>query len=195
MPIFEYSCSSCGHSWERFTHKRDELPPCENCGAPTQKIHTGNVNVVPDTIPGGLMVENMSATPIRVDSKSEFKLELAKRNMTSSGVDGLGSSRFRHVGDQGSDKAKKLFDPVKGRFVTRSTNWASGPPPGVDPRPSCMLSPDEQAARRAEWLASEPAAPVLEYVDPRSDEEKASGDGSTLDVTRVELFESFSGSR
>lgn len=156
MPIFEYECLTCGHTWEAFTHKRDDLPSCQTCGAPTRKIHTGNVNVVPDTIPGGMMIENIAATPMRFDSKSEFKLELAKRNMTSSGVDGLGSSRFRHVGDQGSDKAKKIFDPVKGRFVTRSTNWASGPPPGVDPRPFCMLSPDEQVQRRAEWFASQP---------------------------------------
>lgn len=193
MPVFNYACTGdCAHVWEAFTHHRDVLPACPICGGAAEKIHTGTVTVIPDTIPGGMMIENIASTPMRFDSKSEFKLELAKRGMQSSGMQGLGSSQFRHMGDpgEGSDKGKKIYDPVKGRFVVRSTRWASGPPPGVDMRPSCMLSPDEQAARHAEWLASEPAGQCQHaYIhDPASGQDVCHACGHRFGLTTDELL-------
>ena len=57
---------------------------CEDCG---QELHTGSwpwcphgvsqTCVVPDSIPGGMVVENMSHEPFTVYSQTEFKAAMA----------------------------------------------------------------------------------------------------------------------
>lgn len=32
MPIYEYECKSCGHSFERIMKVGEEAPPCPACG-------------------------------------------------------------------------------------------------------------------------------------------------------------------
>jgi hypothetical protein len=48
-------------------------------------------------------------------------------------------NRVRHVPMPDSDKSRQ------------TTSWESGWPKGYDGRPMCMLSPEEQDARRKEW--------------------------------------------
>jgi len=33
MPIFEYTCSDCGHEFEELVFDRDECPPCPKCNS------------------------------------------------------------------------------------------------------------------------------------------------------------------
>jgi putative FmdB family regulatory protein len=33
MPIYEYECIACGHSFERIMKVGEEAPPCPACGA------------------------------------------------------------------------------------------------------------------------------------------------------------------
>ena len=128
MPMFEWQCQveACGHVWEGFTHDRDLLPLCPVCGGASAKCYAGRgPALIDDTVPGGFVVENIARHPMRFDSKSEFKHELAMRGMRSSGTDGIGTSSFRHLGDpgEGSDKARRIYDPNKRRMVTRSSRW------------------------------------------------------------------------
>lgn len=37
MPIYEYQCSSCGHSFDKLVKMGAEAPPCPECGAEVQK--------------------------------------------------------------------------------------------------------------------------------------------------------------
>jgi putative FmdB family regulatory protein len=44
VPIYEYSCPDCGHSFERL-QSLQELPEalCPNCGGPAQKVMSASV--------------------------------------------------------------------------------------------------------------------------------------------------------
>ena len=77
MPVFDVSCR-CG--WEAddvFTH--NALPACPKCGGSTNKVwKTGAFpNVIDDSIPGGMTIENLTPTPITVYSKSEHRAVMA----------------------------------------------------------------------------------------------------------------------
>lgn len=83
---------------------------CEDCGKlisvgewPWCPHEYPTFKVIPDSIPGGLVLENMGATPVKVYSHSERKLEMAKRGLIE---------KVRHVGQNGTDKS---------RFTTRWT--------------------------------------------------------------------------
>lgn len=70
-------------------------PPCPVCGGKTERIYLGGYGVIPDEIPGGLVVENLGHEPVKVYSKSELKFEAEKRGL---------SQKVRHIGSPGSDK-------------------------------------------------------------------------------------------
>lgn len=42
MPIYEFSCASCGHKFEVLTtmDQRDKVV-CEQCGKPVQRVYNG----------------------------------------------------------------------------------------------------------------------------------------------------------
>jgi putative FmdB family regulatory protein len=46
MPIYEYECKSCGHSFERITKVGEEAPACPACGAdrPQRRIAAFRTN-------------------------------------------------------------------------------------------------------------------------------------------------------
>lgn len=77
--------------------------------------------VVQDSIPGGLVIENMSSTPITVYSKSDYKREMKARGLVN---------KVEHVGVPGTDKSP------------HTTRWAA-PPPWIDP--------EFEAARIQAW--------------------------------------------
>jgi putative FmdB family regulatory protein len=48
MPIYDYRCSKCGHSFEQLV-KPDEKPPCPKCGAKkAERLFSPNATVSTD---------------------------------------------------------------------------------------------------------------------------------------------------
>lgn len=101
MPMFDLACQ-CG--WSRvdtFVLRRDELPPCPVCSAPTEKQWaTSFPNVIDDTIIGGEYVENLSPTGETFYSKSEKRRWLKEHGFRP---------KVQHMGTpgEGSDKSDK----------------------------------------------------------------------------------------
>lgn len=95
-PMFDVGCPSCGWEDEVFTHH--DLPGCPKCGAATNKVwRSGSFpGVLADSIPGGMVIENLSSTPITVYSHSEHRAVMAAHGA---------KLKVRHVGVQGSDKS------------------------------------------------------------------------------------------
>lgn len=133
--IRKLACPSCGRQSEQVVDRSEGAPPvvCSACqvelvapGALAPKSPT----IVDDVLWGGPQwVHNIADKPIFVETKTEYRALLAAHGM---------KQKVRHVPVPGTDKS-----PV-------TTSWNIGPPPGVDPRPFCMLTPDEQRIRRQE---------------------------------------------
>ena len=84
--------------------------------------------VVDDVLWGGpQFVHNITTEPIWVETKTQYNELLAAHGMRQ---------KVRHVPVPGTDKS-----PI-------TTSWNIGVPKDHDPRPFCMLSPDEQQERR-----------------------------------------------
>lgn len=63
---------------------------------PHGKFVAEHLAVVDDTIPGGMVVENMGPTPLRFNSKSEWRAEMKRRGLVN---------KVEHVGVPGSDRS------------------------------------------------------------------------------------------
>ena len=74
---------------------------------------------------------NPDGTPRRFRSREELKRAEQASGMVNYVV---------HMPTPGSDKSK------------HTTSWMTGPPKGHDPRPTAMLTPEEQVKRHEEWL-------------------------------------------
>jgi hypothetical protein len=140
--LFDFLCLFCAHSFEA-TVRADELdkclltgqgPWCRECHGPTMRIWTGMASIQADDVPGGFTIENLDKVPRTFYSKSAYRDELKARGLRLGG---------HYTGDPGNGSSKPRND---------LGNLHIGLPPGVDGRPLCMLSPDEQDARRREWL-------------------------------------------
>jgi putative FmdB family regulatory protein len=119
MPMYDFECLLCERTFESLRRISDPNPPCRACGHATRKVLLKAPGVIADGVPGGFVVENIGSTPMRFDSKSEYRRELEKRGL---------EQRVRHVGEPGSDKSP------------HTTSWA-----GFDPlllAPSCVLPPE-----------------------------------------------------
>lgn len=127
-------CEPCDRVSEELV-SRDGGPdrPCHTCGTALVRAATldpPSVTVIDDVLWGGpRWIENLGPTPVWCETKSGYKAELVARGMRQ---------QVRHVPVPGTDKS-----PM-------TTSWDIGSAPGHDPRPFCMLSPDEQRVRRAE---------------------------------------------
>ncbi len=131
MPMFDRRCD-CGWQkvdcWEPVTFSLD----CPTCGKATERVWLASgrsPTVIDDSIPGGKWIENLGNKWQKFYSKSDIAKAAKKAGL---------QPFVRHVGEKGSDRSR------------HTTSWDSGPPPGYDPRPMCMLTPDEQRARRKE---------------------------------------------
>lgn len=91
---YDQHCKTCGWTAEIYAQPF-EHPACPRCGGKTERIYLGGYGVLPDEIPGGLVVENLGHRPVTVHSKSELKFEAEKRGLVQA---------VRHVGVAGSDK-------------------------------------------------------------------------------------------
>lgn len=107
---------------------------CDECGAelevgsyPFCPHGKGSQMVESDDIPGGMWIENLGPVPVKVYSHTERLAIMRSRGL---------NEYVRHMGVPGSDKSP------------HTTNWDVGP--SKDGRPMAMLTPEEQAERRAE---------------------------------------------
>jgi putative FmdB family regulatory protein len=39
MPIYEYRCTQCHHTFELFQHVGEQVPSCPKCGSPSKKVY------------------------------------------------------------------------------------------------------------------------------------------------------------
>ncbi len=137
MPAYGRRCldEKCGWSREWALERVDarELP-CPTCAGPTERVWMGAMTMIPDTFSTPLVDDVMAKHTQVFESRSDHR-----RAMEIYGV----NNDVQHVGLPGSDKSP------------HTVSWMSGPPPGVDPRPMCLLSPEEQANRRAQLAKDE----------------------------------------
>ena len=77
---------------------------CDDCGKivavgewPWCPHERSTLKVISDSIPGGLVLENLGAHPVTVYSHSERRMEMAKRGLVE---------RVRHIGENGGDKSR-----------------------------------------------------------------------------------------
>lgn len=96
MPMFDFRCEHCDYEWEGFVHREHHML-CPKCARFADKIFRASANIIPDDIPGGLVVENLSAAPITVYSKSELRAQARARGLVP---------YVQHRPEQGSDKSK-----------------------------------------------------------------------------------------
>lgn len=126
MPVYVVKCENCGEI-ERASTVAARRDPCV-CGLPVEIVYRPNGGrTFQDDIPGGMWVENLGPTPVKVYSHSE-RLNLAKQR---------GLQEFvRHTPTPGSSRSK----------------WTSNMDTGgvIDPRPICMLRGEELLQRRRE---------------------------------------------
>lgn len=96
MPLYDNRCLECGTIFESFS-RVGEHPVCA-CGGASERVWIGKAaTVIDDSIPGGMVIENLGARPQTFYSKSDYK-----RAMDAAGV----KPYVRHIGEQGSDKSK-----------------------------------------------------------------------------------------
>ena len=95
MPMYDVRCAN-GHEEEQFAWRETDLRPCAVCGSVVEHVWRSCPSVQSDSIPGGMVIENLSATPIRFDSKSEHRRYLKEHGFTS---------KVEHVGVPGTDKS------------------------------------------------------------------------------------------
>ena len=95
MPMYDVRCAN-GHEDEHFAWRDTELRPCATCGAAVTREYRSVAHVVRDSIPGGMVIENLRATPIRFDSHSERRRYMKEHGFTE---------HVEHVGVPGTDKS------------------------------------------------------------------------------------------
>jgi hypothetical protein len=96
MPLFDVRCTVCGETKADRLVWAGKLPACESCGGATEKLLTVP-HMRPDSIPGGLVIENLTSEPVRVESWSERKRLMAKTGSME---------RIQHRTLPGTDKSK-----------------------------------------------------------------------------------------
>lgn len=96
MPMFDVECVN-GHRDERFAWRVSELPPCQQCGAFVLRVLLPSAAIRADSIPGGMIVENLAPQPIRFDSHSAHRTYLREHGIRPA---------VQHIGEQGSDKSR-----------------------------------------------------------------------------------------
>jgi hypothetical protein len=137
LPFFDLTCAN-GHEQADVHLRIGERPPCPICGEPTETLWRASSAVIQDSIEGGILIRHglcdpVTGAPMRYDSKSDIAREAKRRGLVN---------YVTHQTAPDSDKS------------SHTTPWTLPPPPGVDPRPTCMLSPEEQRIRHEEWMAA-----------------------------------------
>lgn len=97
MPRHSQRCTSCDWNGD-VTVAPYEMPPCPTCGGETERYYPIGARanaVIPDEFIGGKWIENIAPEPVFIESRSQYKRELASRGLIQ---------KVRHVGAPGSDR-------------------------------------------------------------------------------------------
>lgn len=84
--MYDYECQECGVQFEALVRMSDPPPPCTDCGgSQVEKVYLPHSapHVKQDSIPGGMVIENLDPTPRRFDSHSAYQHELRSRGLTN----------------------------------------------------------------------------------------------------------------
>jgi hypothetical protein len=84
------TCDRCGHDYAV-----GEWPFCRP-GRGHAPFRSSNLVLIDDTIPGGMVIENMSHDPITFYSKSDYRRAMKARGLIN---------KVEHVGVPGTDKS------------------------------------------------------------------------------------------
>ena len=97
MPVYDFACTACGLAEERIVSMASrDAQTCTRCHAPLTRCFIGRApTMIPDSIPGGVVVENLTPQPKRFYSRTEINDEMRVHGVRA---------HVRHVGVQGSDK-------------------------------------------------------------------------------------------
>ena len=96
--MYDYHCTHCNTRFERLVPYRSRDGVRCACGSETARVWSGRcATVIPDSIPGGIVIENITKQPKRYYSRSEIKLA-----QEVAGVKPF----VRHVGTPDGDKSK-----------------------------------------------------------------------------------------
>ena len=107
MPRFDQACTACAWTGEVIVAPF-EAPPCPACGAATERAWSTSATVRgDDPFIGGVVIENLSHTPVVVHSRAELARETRRRGLEPC---------VRHVPLPGSDKSP------------HTTSWAAPSP-------------------------------------------------------------------
>lgn len=86
MPTYDYKCRECDKEFERITSISNRNSQVCECGSEVDRVYKAN-SVIPDEIPGGVLIENglcnADGSPRRYYSKSEIEREAKKRGYTN----------------------------------------------------------------------------------------------------------------
>lgn len=77
MPIYDRQCA-CGWRRDDCYEQRADTLACPSCGAQTERIYTGRVNIIPDTFSTPLVDDNMARHTQVFYSRSERKAAMKK---------------------------------------------------------------------------------------------------------------------
>lgn len=84
MPIYDLVCPA-GHEQLDAYLKLGERPPCPVCGKATATLWRASANVIPDDIPGGILINhgicNDDGTPKRYYTKSSMLAAAAAKGL------------------------------------------------------------------------------------------------------------------
>lgn len=95
--MFDVACTN-GHQDEQFAWRVSEFRPCATCGAEVVRLLLpSRVSVRADTIPGGMVVENLAPQPITFESHSAHRQYLREHGIRPA---------VQHIGEPGSDKSR-----------------------------------------------------------------------------------------
>ena len=99
MPMYDFTCASCESAVERFVPLacRNDAHVCACGGGLRRVLAAGRApTMVPDSIPGGVVIENLTRHPKRYYSRSAIRLaqEIAEVKPF-----------VRHMGSPGSDRS------------------------------------------------------------------------------------------
>ena len=100
MPLWDLNCPTCGYQKADVFVRLSEGPSLCPDGHECERVifpGSSGPTMIPDTIPGGRIVENLGHHPVKIESRSHLKRELQARGL---------QEMVRHVGEQGSDKSK-----------------------------------------------------------------------------------------
>lgn len=81
LKAYDQRCTVCDWSGSILTEPT-VCPPCPSCGGATERLWQTPAQVIDDTLPGGpRWIDNLGHDPVWVETKTQYRQELAKRGL------------------------------------------------------------------------------------------------------------------